>query len=484
MRFSACLMLALSLGATAGAQDWPTQTKPAGAWPTQDMPAGGLEFVVPGYSLHSPGTGWTLTTPVPPLTSGARITTSTKYGLWLFSRKATGAAITVRYVRWPVAWNGDLESYVRASTHDENAALVPKTVNGARCIGVRSDSGAKLKLLRQVCLHPEHPGFAIDMGYTPAGGIDPGGVESEAVAVFASLKFAPIGYRIREVRPGCETKGFVEAAGALWIGCADATNSFSGKGSVMRLDPATNTLGAPIPFDQSPFDMASAFGAIWVTSNAGLSRIDLQNARLTETTTLPVRPSFIFATRDALWVATTREPWPKAELLRVDPVSRAVGRRFLLRRLAAPFIVTDHGVFFHENKIERLRRLDLVANRITVHAKMGKAIWPLRFDGRYIMMSGNDGSGPVLLRFDPRKPDLPPVVTKRLPLLAHDAVEWNGELCILGDQSIMCFPGGNTEGPAHEIPLEAYLPANLHVFAGSLWLEDYMGHSILRIDPK
>jgi hypothetical protein len=470
MRFSIYLAAALSFAAAAAADEYQGQP----------MPAGGLLLDAPGYTLQTPGAGWVLRTPVAPLRSGLRVQNG--LGSWFFQHGASGGELFVQALRWDSGRWGDLGAYVRSLAAEGGASqrvtLTSTVLNGARCAGYRVATGTAWSLHRQICLHPEQPGFAVEMQFRPGLG----DVEREGFAVLNSLRFTPIGYRVRELHPSCDVRGVAQAAGSLWISCSDTSAGAPGKGSVVRVDPVTGGVLARIAVDPQPGRIAAALGMLWVPSfdRSTLTRIDPRTNTVTAVVKLPAPAQTIVAAGGALWVSwATAEP-RRAGFLRIDPASGVVTQRVPLDAPAGAVTATEHGIYFLQMRGDRLMRLDPATGAVTSPLAPGAGAALMHDDGRTLWLSGTDAEGPYLARVDPAKPEAAPVITRRVPERAVDFADWKGTSCILASQSVLCL----APGALREIPLASSRPTHLHIIAGALWVEDEDSTSVLRIDMK
>jgi YVTN family beta-propeller protein len=74
--------------------------------------------------------------------------------------------------------------------------------------------------------------------------------------------------------------------------------------SLLRVDPATNTVVDTIPVGDGPIGVAVGEGAVWVANelSATVSRIDPEKNEVVETIPLGNRPAGIAVGHDRVWV--------------------------------------------------------------------------------------------------------------------------------------------------------------------------------------
>jgi YVTN family beta-propeller protein len=97
--------------------------------------------------------------------------------------------------------------------------------------------------------------------------------------------------------------------GAVWVANRfvppQGVSPSSKRGTVTRIDPATNAVVATIPVGHDPFGIAFGAGAIWVANRTDftVSRIDPRSNRVTGTIRIGNRPQGIAAGNGAVWVS-------------------------------------------------------------------------------------------------------------------------------------------------------------------------------------
>jgi YVTN family beta-propeller protein len=101
-------------------------------------------------------------------------------------------------------------------------------------------------------------------------------------------------------------------AGAVWVANRFVVSGGSlghlpptMRGTVSRIDPATNAVVATIPVGHDPFGIAADDGAVWVANRTGftVSRIDPRTNRVVATIRIGNRPQGIAVGAGAVWVA-------------------------------------------------------------------------------------------------------------------------------------------------------------------------------------
>jgi DNA-binding beta-propeller fold protein YncE len=221
--------------------------------------------------------------------------------------------------------------------------------------------------------------------------------------------------------------------GRLWIALLSV-------GRVVAIDPATGKVAATVEdLGSQLWDLKAGFGAIWVVdrSNRELLRIDPVSATVAARIPLGPSGSGLAITEAAVWVADDGD----GTVRRIDPDTNAIRSTSVLRRGSAWFANDDRTV--------------VVANRL---------------DGSITPIKPTDGG-----------PD-DPIEGSRNPL---DGTVWDGRAYI---------PDGKA-GTLVEVDLatsvigrvddlgDARMPFVAEIGFGDVWVLDYGGRRIWRIEP-
>lgn len=151
--------------------------------------------------------------------------------------------------------------------------------------------------------------------------------------------------------------GVLPAFGAIWVGG-------NGKGTVTRIDPATNAATGSIKVSTFTSDLAATDDAIWVVDgdNEAIRRIDPASARLTDTS-IPIGDDGgdLQYANGKLWHTT-----PDREVLEIDPASGKIERWALpgtCGESGCGFLVTpDAGYAIDGSSVQRI---DLKTHEVT-----------------------------------------------------------------------------------------------------------------------
>lgn len=110
----------------------------------------------------------------------------------------------------------------------------------------------------------------------------------------------------------------VVGAGSVWVASDD-------KGTVVRVDPASNGVTASVQVDPGTYYLAFGLGSLWAVSaeRQSLQKIDPQTNQVVKRTELGREPGFLVAGEGAVWVQEQGD----GTLARIDPATGEVSGR-------------------------------------------------------------------------------------------------------------------------------------------------------------
>jgi virginiamycin B lyase len=121
-------------------------------------------------------------------------------------------------------------------------------------------------------------------------------------------------------------EGLIAAgAGGIWVltGSSDVTYAGNpGKGTLVRIDPSTDTVTARVTVPPGSTAAAVGFGSVWVTSVNGstVERVDPTTAEVAATIRVSRSPRFLAVGQDAVWVLNQTD----GSVSRIDPNTNQV----------------------------------------------------------------------------------------------------------------------------------------------------------------
>jgi hypothetical protein len=195
----------------------------------------------------------------------------------------------------------------------------------------------------------------------------------------------------------------VVGEGFAWVTCTGTRNPCGGN-SVLKLDPETGATLATIKLPGYPFVMATGLGSVWVSTDAGLVKIDPSAARVVAT--FAVHTDLLGTAAGSVW-ATGAGGGGTSAVMRIDPtdgrILDAVGFFDACRLLA-----TDQGVWVSScrgglptgSQGDVLERIDPATGRVAYRVPVeqwGGALsltqgwlWESRWVGDHVQIEARD----------------------------------------------------------------------------------------------
>jgi serine/threonine protein kinase/streptogramin lyase len=135
------------------------------------------------------------------------------------------------------------------------------------------------------------------------------------------------------------------AGDAVWATTKRAQGSGADRGTLARIDPATNRLdGSPVPIGRDPADVTVGLGAVWVADRGSDSvvRVDPSTLRIRSRIAVGRRPAVLALTPRALWVANLGD----RTLSRIEPArNESVGAPLALGKEIEDLIAGDGALW-------------------------------------------------------------------------------------------------------------------------------------------
>jgi YVTN family beta-propeller protein len=259
--------------------------------------------------------------------------------------------------------------------------------------------------------------------------------------------------------------------------------------SIAVVDPTTNTVSR-VPLPWASARMALDTHTLWL-ADAGdltLARFDVKGRRVEQTIGLGVSPDGVASGAGAVWVLSGRR------LVRIDPAFGFVKTRTLpigdapdISVGSTAGLAVGAGSVWVEDGVSTLLRIDPRTRTVTRRFALGKGI-----DGVAV------GSGSVwvtrvspatLLRIDPRTN----LVTARIPIAGRSGVDAPYPIGLTVGAGSVWVLNGNTGTVTRVDPaLDAVTattrrisldPTRIAAGAGAVWVADAADDAVQRIDP-
>jgi YVTN family beta-propeller protein len=192
--------------------------------------------------------------------------------------------------------------------------------------------------------------------------------------------------------------------GAIWVAMQayDSAGNNMIAGPVERLDATSGQVVATIPVGKGGFDITTSPGAVWVTNymDDTVSRIDPATNLVTATISVGHRPFGIAYGLGAVWVANEKGP----SVSRIDPASNQVVATILtvsgtegVTVGAGSVWVTNYG---HRGQSDgALLRIDPATNQIVTTISVGTNPGFVAFGGGYVWVALN--GEPTIVQVNP-----------------------------------------------------------------------------------
>jgi hypothetical protein len=163
--------------------------------------------------------------------------------------------------------------------------------------------------------------------------------------------------------------------GYAWVTCTGARNPCGGN-SVLKLDPRTGATLATIRLASSPFMVSTGLGAVWVSSDAGLVKIDPAAAKVVAA--FPVQTGLLGTAGGFVW-ATDVGKGPSGVLM-IDPSDGRVVKEIPFFDTCSLF-ATNQGVWVAScqggmnpgHELDRLIRIDPATGRVVYRVRFDNA---------------------------------------------------------------------------------------------------------------
>ena len=277
---------------------------------------------------------------------------------------------------------------------------------------------------------------------------------------------------IATIRVGKTADWVAVTPDAVWVGS-------TGPDAVHRIDPKTNALVASVTLNGEPCaGLSAGLGSLWVPlcgSEPTLAKVDLASNALTGVFKIgpPVGEGGVAVSADSVWLVTDKN----GTLARIDPATGAV--RQSIRVPAGSYNPTyrDGDIWVSRADGSEVTRVDAKTGAVLASVRTGPgprfltsgagAIWTL-----------NQGDG-SLTRVD--------VETKKSKTIALDTPGHGGDVAFGGDMiwtTMMKAPLSMID--AATVTLRCQWTGaggdSLSTGHGSIWLTDYHGGTISRID--
>jgi len=360
------------------------------------------------------------------------------------------------------------------------------THEGASCIraqAVADDTGVRgyegqvhtLTKWNMFCLHPQYPSFLVDMDYSER--VEPGAQSPIAQATrdgfLNSLKFERLERRVETIEAGDKVLAMTYARDALW-----ATIGFEA-GTLVRIDPRTNTVAARVAVGRRPIGVVEFAGEMWVgnQNSDNVMRVDPATMKVTATVPVGKTPNHMAAGFGSVWVTSSN-----GTVSRIDPATLAVTTLAAVGQDPMGIVTTPAGVFVSDPDGHAVKRIDPATNTVAqtlatgIRASHliadGTTLWATDLDTRSVVQIATGADARIVRKID-KVFTLPGRLLRAGPDLW--VTDSKRDELVLFDVS----PGSPTP---RRIPTPGW-PLAMVEGGGVVWAASFNGGVILRLDP-
>ncbi|HME05507.1 MAG TPA: glutaminyl-peptide cyclotransferase [Bryobacteraceae bacterium] len=261
---------------------------------------------------------------------------------------------------------------------------------------------------------------------------------------------------------------------AVWI-------SNKPKNSVSRLDPKTNKVAEVITVGSKPCSgLAIGFGSLWVP-NCGdrtLSRVDLATNKVTATVPMGIADTEggIATGAGSVWMMTDKN----GTLSRIDPSNNKVVADIYVPKGSYTVAFGEGAVWVTSTEGNSVTRVDPNTNLVVETIPVGKAPRFLAVgEGGVWTLNQTDGT---VTRVDPKTNKVVATIDCAVPGEGGDIAAGEGSVWVtsfgipitridpLTNKAVQQFVGEGGDA--------------IRVGLGSVWLSNYKGETVWRLDPK
>jgi YVTN family beta-propeller protein len=369
---------------------------------------------------------------------------------------------------------------VRSSTSDFI------THEGASCIraqaiaddtGVRGYEGQVHTLTKwnMFCLHPQYPSFLVDMDYSER--VEPGAqspiTQATRDGFLTSLKFERLERRVETIEVGDKVLAMTYAGDALW-----ATIGFEA-GTLVKIDPRTNTVAARVAVGRRPVGVVSFAGAMWVANqnSDNVMRIDPATMKVTATVTVARTPNHMATGFGSVWVTSSA-----GAVSRIDPATMAVTMIEAVGQDPMGIVVTPGGVFVSDPDGHAVKRIDPATNTVVQTLATGIRASHLIADGTTLWATDLDTKSVVQISTgeDAR------IVRKieKVFTLPGRLLRAGPDLWVTDSKrdELVLFDVSTGAAKARRIPTPGW-PLAMVEGGGAVWAASFNDGVVLRLDP-
>jgi streptogramin lyase len=299
------------------------------------------------------------------------------------------------------------------------------------------------------------------------GSSDPGAGSGPSASSSAQGDPAYVAARVTTGHKPC---GILGVDGRVWV-------SNYGDNTLVTVDPATGELGPPAPTGSAPCGLAFGAGSIWVEDFGGdqVTRVSVADGAVEATYDVGDEPYDVTFADGAAWATN----YGDGTVSRIDADSGEVTK---IKTGGTPIGIAPAG-----GKVwvglggEGIAAIDTRTGKVTDRIDTGGAAagWTA-YDDDHVWVNVDA----TVVQIDPSTATITRTVAvgdKPLDGTVADGRVWVGDGAAAGD--LYSFPVDGGELQASSVPSGVRNPFVLAELDGQLWVVDFVGSDVVRVDP-
>jgi YVTN family beta-propeller protein len=290
---------------------------------------------------------------------------------------------------------------------------------------------------------------------------DPAGSEATASATTAPA------YVAARVETGHKPCGILGVGGTVWV-------SNYGDNTLVTVDPATGSVGAPVPTGSGPCGLAAGAGSIWVEDYGSdqVTRVSASGGTVEATYDVGDQPYDVTFVDGAAWVTN----YADESVSRIDARSGRVTR---IKTGGTPIGIAPAGGRVWVGLGEQgIAAIDTRTGTVTATIPTdGSAGWTA-YDADHVWVNVDA----TVVQVDPATATISRTVAVGDKPADGTVV---GDRVWVGDRGgdLYYFPVDGAGSQAESVPSSVHNPFVGAELDGQLWLVDFLGTEVVRVDP-
>jgi YVTN family beta-propeller protein len=302
---------------------------------------------------------------------------------------------------------------------------------------------------------------------TACGGADDGGGSASSGK---SPSPKPPAYAAARVSTGHKPCGILGVDGTVWV-------SNYGDNNLVAIDPATGAVGAPAATGSAPCGLAYGAGSIWVEDFGSdqVTRVSAADGSVEATYEVGGQPYDVTFADGAAWVTN----YADGTVSRIDAAS---GKVTAIKTGGTPIgIAPAGGRVWVGLGPAGIAAIDTATAKVVAKVETTEKAGWTAYDPDHVWVNVGD----TVVQLDPASATVTRTVavgTRPLDGTVADGRVWVGDGGAGGD--LYWFSVDGDETTAESVPSTVQNPFVAAELDGQLWVVDFLGSDVVRIDPS